>query len=187
MTERPGLTDRQRAAAHTAAEVFDSVAEPSAVPFPLDGDGGPRAGVAAAVSLFSDVVQRIVDGYADLAERAGPAASNGWAGAVGEPITLHGRPGETAVASVWIHNMGSRPVPRIVLRLTRLTAADGTELAAGSAAFEPAELTVGAAASAHAVLTLPIPTGTAPGSYHGHVLGGGEIEAALPVRLVVLL
>lgn len=182
MTERPGLTERQRAAVDTAAKVFASLTEPQAAPFPPVGDHGPRAGVAAAIGLFSDVLQRILDGYAELAERAG---SNGSAGSAGEPITMHARPGETAVATVWIHNMAPRPVPGIALRLTALTAADGTDLAAGSAAFEPAEVTVGAAASAHAVLTLPIPGDVTSGSYHGLVLGNGEIEAALPVRLLV--
>jgi hypothetical protein len=186
MTERPALTERQRAAVDTAAAVFDSLVEPPPVaPFPSDGDGGPRAGVAAAVGLFFDVVQRIVDGYVDLAEQVGAVGSNGSVGSSGEPITLHARPGETAEAPVWIHNMGPRLVRGIALRLTGLTAADGAELKAGPAAFEPGELAVGPAASGQAVLTVPVPTDAAPGSYHGHVLGSGETEAAVPVRLVV--
>jgi len=185
MTERPGLTDRQRAAARTAAEVFDSLAEPPAAPFPRDGDDGPRAGVAAAVGLFSDVVQRIVDGYAELAERAGTVASNGSSGAAGEPIALYGRPGETAAVDVWIHNMGSLPISAMRLHLSALTAADGTEPAAGPASFEPPEPSVGAASSTRAVLALLIADDCAPGIYHGYVLGSGEIEAALPLHLVV--
>jgi hypothetical protein len=86
---------------------------------------------------------------------------------------------------VWLHNLTGDPVAGIRLRLTRLTAHDGTEVDGSAATFEPAEIVVPAQASAHTRLQLLVPAGTATGVYHGHVLAAGLLDTALPARLVV--
>lgn len=189
MTARGGdprdRTDVQRSAIDSAAEVFERFA---AQLDDLDAPGGagvPRAreAVVGAVSLFADVVLRILDGYADLVERGERDASA--ATTDGSPITLRGSPGQRVEAPIWIHNGTDTPVTGVVLRITRLTAPDGAEIASSVASCCPAELDVAATASGHSSLGLTIPAVATGGIYHGHVLATGIRDAALPVRLVV--
>jgi hypothetical protein len=86
---------------------------------------------------------------------------------------------------VWIHNSTTAAVGDVALRMTDLTAHDGARIAASAAAFAPASLHVGPAASRSSSLSVRVPGSAAPGTYVGHVLATGLPGTSLDVRLVV--
>jgi hypothetical protein len=144
-----------------------------------------RAAVARAVDVFADLLQRTFELYADALEEAARAGGAAGSGADGSSLELAGAPGTRAQAPVWIHNSTDRPVSDVELRMTDLTAADGSTIEASTGTFSPSDLTVTAGASAVASLSVSIPPAAAPGTYYGHVLGTGLAGTSLYVRLVV--
>jgi hypothetical protein len=115
---------------------------------------------------------------------AAPRDESGGGGQV--PVTLAGRPGASATASLWVHNIGAVPVSALALRLTALTAEDGATLAGSHGTLHPARVDVDPEASAEVHVTVAVPAGAAPGVYAGHVRGQGlPGTSAVPVRLVV--
>jgi hypothetical protein len=144
-----------------------------------------RASVARALDLYADLVRRSFEGYADLVEQGLATRGVRLGGAGGGPaeLTVEGRTGGRAAATVWLHNGTDRPA-EAVLRLTGLSAHDGPVVPGAAACFEPALARVAPGASAPARLAVDL-EGVAPGVYRGHVLAAGLPDAALPLRLVV--
>ncbi|MBA2323032.1 MAG: hypothetical protein H0V92_03075 [Pseudonocardiales bacterium] len=142
-----------------------------------------RVNVARALDLYSELVRRSFEGYADLMERG--LRMNGVrlnAEDDGTSLTLQGSAdGVRAEGTVWIHNTTDQPAS-VVFRLTDLTAHDGEVVASGSGTFEPAGVIAAPDASVSARLEIAL-DGADPGIYHGHVMAGGLPDAALPVRL----
>jgi hypothetical protein len=149
------------------------------------GFGQLRISVARALDLYTELVRRSFESYADLVEQTLRArgvrlhdAGDGQA-----ELTLQGKQGYQATGTVWLHNESDRPASA-VLRLTGLTAHDGLVLPATAGSFQPAAVHLAPGASVSAGLTLGL-QGAAPGVYRGHVLVSGLPDAALPVRLIV--
>lgn len=200
---RDDLSDVQRRGVTAAMEVFDRlIAELDGVDgrrpradAALDGrDGtGPsdfpqlRAAVARTVDVYAELFRRTVEVYADVVESVlrsdGPAAPA--ADARGAEIALAGSAGGEAVAVVWIHNSTEAPVDAIALRMTDLTAHDGTRIAAASASFAPERLNVGPGGSRSSSLSVRVPRSAPLGTYVGHVLATGLPGTRLAVCLVV--
>ena len=78
-----------------------------------------------------------------------------------------------------------RAVEDIALRMTDLTAHDGARIPASAAAFVPARMDVGAAASRSSSLSVDVPHSAPDGTYVGHVLATGLPGTSLTVSLVV--
>ena len=192
------LTEVQRRGMDAAAQVLEGFLSaleghppPTAGPAGEPGDGPEpgfaqlRTSVARALDLYSDLVRRSFEGYADLVEQRLRARGVGLHGAgpgAGE-LTVRAPAGTTATATVWLHSTTDEPA-RAVLRLTTLTAHDGPAVPATAGRFDPAEARVAPGASVAARLAVEL-AGVAPGVYHGHVLADGLPEAALALRLVV--
>jgi hypothetical protein len=201
---RTDLTELQRRGVATATEVFERLIEE------LDGagrrrpkadaglkdsdDGGPadipalRAAVARTIDVYADLFRRTLELYADVVESvarsAAPAPRE--PDPAGAQVTLAGSPGIEAIATVWIHNTTAAPVEDIALRMTDLTAHDGARIPASAAAFVPARVEVGPAASRSSSLSVQVPDSASEGTYVGHVLATGLPGTSLTVSLVVV-
>jgi hypothetical protein len=191
------LTEVQRRGMDAAAQVIEGFLSaldghqppPSG---PADGPGGSEPGfaqlrtsVARALDLYTDLVRRSFEGYADLVEqslRARGVRLHGADAGQGE-LTVQAASGDTAAGTVWLHNTADEPAAA-GLRLTVLTAHDGPTVPPAAGRFEPAEARIAPGASLAARLRVDL-EGIAPGVYRGHVLAEGLPEAALPLRLVV--
>jgi hypothetical protein len=192
------LTEVQRRGMDAAAQVIegfltalDDHQPPPASPDASPGDGPEpgfaqlRTSVARALDLYTDLVRRSFEGYADLVEqslRARGVRLGGTDPGPGE-LTVRAPAGAIAAATVWLHNTTDEPASA-VLRLTVLSSHDGPTVPAAAGRFDPAEVRIAPGASVAARLALDL-GGVAPGVYRGHVLAGGLPEAALPLRLVV--
>jgi hypothetical protein len=192
------LTEVQRRGMDAAAQVIEGFlsaldGHQPPPPGPADGPGGGpepgfaqlRTSVARALDLYTDLVRRSFEGYADLVEqslRARGVRLQGADAGSGE-LTVQAAAGATAAGTVWLHNTTDEPASA-GLRLTVLTAHDGPTVPAAAGRFDPAEARIAPGASLAARLTLDL-GGVAPGVYRGHVLAEGLPEAALPLRLVV--
>jgi len=192
------LTDVQRRGMETASQVikgFIEFLDVEAPPRPADPDiandqeagfAQLRINVARALDLYTDLVRRSFESYADLVEQTLRARGVQLNGADdGQPgrLTVQGTAGAQATGTLWMHNTTDGPASA-VLRLTDLTAHDGRVVPACAGRFEPPALNVGTGASLSASLTLALGDAE-PGVYLGHVLAGGLPDVALPVRLVV--
>jgi hypothetical protein len=200
--EENRLDDLQRRGAASAAQVFErlmaQIEERGRASSPLnrepDGAGAGagsatglhqiRVAAAAAIDAYADMLQRTFELYADLAEDGARPAGQA-VGADGSRVELAGSPGTCARTTVWAHNSTDGPAVDVTLRLTDLTAHDGTVIAAEAGSFEPVRLTITVGATVSAWLTLAIPPDTPSGRYYGHVLTTGLPEGNAPVRVVV--
>jgi hypothetical protein len=193
------LTDIQRRGMDAASQVvkgFIDFLEVDA-PRPADPDVAPvgdhepgfaqlRSNVARALDLYTELVRRSFESYADLVEqtlRARGVQLNGAKDGQLGHLTLQGAAGARAIGTLWMHNTSDRPASA-VLRLTDLTAHDGLLVPACAGRFEPTAVQAGPGASVSASLALALGD-VEPGVYRGHVLAAGLPDAALPVRLVV--
>jgi hypothetical protein len=199
--ERDLSGTRQRGV-DSAAQVFDRLIEQveelgRARPRPdrglddLDGGTGPAAGIpqvraaaAAAIDMYAELFQRTFELYADLVEStAGP---DGPTPSADRPtVHLAGSPDTCAETTVWAHNTTDAPAGGLTLRLTDLTAHDGTVIRAAASSFAPGRLTIDPGNSASSWLSLAIPADAPEGVYYGYVLATGLPEANAPIRLVV--
>jgi hypothetical protein len=197
---RADLSEVQRRGIATAMDVFDRlIAE-------LDGFdsrrprvdprlGGPdgaepsdfpqlRAAVARTIDVYADLFRRTIELYADVVEsvmRSDGAEADG----KGAEVALAGSRGTKAVAAVWIHNTTTERVDAVALRMTDLTAHDGSRIAASAASFAPERLHVGPGGSRSSSLSVRVPGSAVPGLYVGHVLATGLPWTRLSVCLVV--
>jgi hypothetical protein len=200
---RSDLSELQRRGIATATEVFERLIEE------LDGaerrrpkadadlkesdDGGLadipalRAAFARTIDVYADLFRRTLELYADVVESVARSAAP--AARAPDPtstqVALAGSPGTEAIATVWIHNATAETVQDIALRMTDLTAHDGTSIPAAAGAFAPARLDVGPAASRSSSLSVQVPESAADGTYVGHVLATGLPGTSLTVSLVV--
>jgi hypothetical protein len=160
----------RRAAARAAEEVFERLVAPMA---DVDAPGGAGPGGADLI--------REPDGF-DVLGRVLGRLDGLWGRDGDGPVVVTVAPGGRGEAAVWLHGP-RRPLPRVALRVTRLTSAEGAGI--DGVSLHPAVLDVPAGASVCATLAVQPPEGTAPGSYHGHVLAAGFARAAVPVRVDV--
>jgi hypothetical protein len=195
----PDLTDVQRRGMDSAAQVIEhliGVLGSAPEPPPAEPDRGSaldepdvpdlRRGVARALDLYTDLVRRSFESYADLMEqtlRARGVQLNATEEPRTDPLLIRCARAGRAAVTVWLHNTTTRP-SSTVLRLTALTAHDGQVVPECAGSFTPVELSVGPGVSTSARLTLA-PGDAAPGLYRGHVLAHGLPDTALPVRLLV--
>jgi hypothetical protein len=197
---RADLSEVQRRGIATAMDVFDRlIAE-------LDGFdsrrprvdprlGGPdgaepsdfpqlRAAVARTIDVYADLFRRTIELYGDVVEsvmRSDGAEADG----TGAEVALAASPGTEAVAAVWIHNTTAARVDAVALRMTDLTAHDGSRIGASAASFAPERLHVGPGGSRSSCLSVRVPGSAVPGLYVGHVLATGLPGTRLSVCLVV--
>jgi hypothetical protein len=167
----PDPADVRRAAARAAAEVFERLVAPMADVDAPGGAGPDREPAGVAADVLARVAGVLGAALDALAARDGDG-----------PVVAAVAPGGHGTAAVWLHGTG-RALPGVALRATRLTSADGAEL--DGVTLHPPVLDVPAGGSACATLAVRPPEGTAPGSYHGHVLAAGYGPAAVPVRVDV--
>jgi len=192
------LTEVQRRGMDAAAQVIEGFlsALDGHQPPPADSAAGPgegpepgfaqlRTSVARALDLYTDLVRRSFEGYADLVEQSLRARGVRLHGADPGPgeLTVQAASGATAAGTVWLHNTTNEPASA-VLRLTTLTAHDGPTVPGSAGRFEPAEVRIAPGASVAARLVVDL-EGVAAGQYRGHVLAEGLPEAGLALRLVV--
>jgi hypothetical protein len=193
----PTLTGVQRLGIDAASQVIEGFIDLLAVekttgdpPGPSDGREPSfaqlRVNVARALDLYTELVRRSFEGYADLMEqnlRITGVRLRATDDGAAEPLTLQRTAdGTHASGTVWIHNTTDQPASAD-LRLTDLTAHDGTVVPSDAGRFEPTSVTAAPGASASAQLDIVL-DGIAPGIYQGHVMACGLPEAALPVRLL---
>jgi hypothetical protein len=197
----PTLTDVQRLGMDMASRVMEGFVDRlrwERRPPPDASDGHPvdghepgfaqlRGNVARALDLYSDLVRRSFESYADLVEqrwRTDGVHLGGTSDGRTELLTLRGVVGDTrAAGTVWLHNTTEQPAA-ITLRLTDLTAHDGTVVAAVVGAFEPAAVRLCAGASVPVQLAIAL-ANVAATVYRGYVLADGLPDTALPVELTV--
>lgn len=201
------LTDVQRLGLDAAAEVVRGFADlldgqPPGPPPASDpaGDGKQANGgapvnghepdlaqlrviVARALDLYSDLVRRSFEGYADLMDQTLRSRGVQLDSGPGGLLTLQGAAGVRATATVWMHNTTAQQASAEP-RLTDLASHDGRIVPASAVRFQPAVLTIGPGASTSATVEVALGH-VAPGVYHGHVLARGLPDVALPVRLQV--
>lgn len=142
-----------------------------------------RVIVARALDLYSDLVRRSFEGYADLMDQTLRSRGVQLDSGPGGLLTLQGAAGVRATATVWMHNTTAQPASAEP-RLTSLASHDGRTVPASAARFQPAVLTIGPGASTSATVEVALGH-VLPGVYHGHVLARGLPDVALPVRLLV--
>jgi hypothetical protein len=191
------LTDVQRLGLDAATEVVRGFADLLDIqpPTPDPADGREPANgrepdlaqlrviVARALDLYSDLVRRSFEGYADLMDQTLRSRGVQLDSADGGLLTLQGAAGARATGTVWMHNtteQRSSAEPR----LTDLASHDGRVTPASAGRFQPTVLTIEPGASASATLEMALGN-VAPGVYRGHVLARGLPDVALPVRLLV--
>ena len=138
---------------------------------------------ARALDLYSDLVRRSFEGYADLIDQTLRSRGVQLDSGPGGLLTLQGAAGIRATATVWMHNTTARQASAEP-RLTDLASHDGRIVPASAGRFQPAMLTIGPGASTSATVEVALGH-AAPGVYHGHVLARGLPDVALPVRLLV--
>jgi hypothetical protein len=192
------FTDVQRRGMDAAAQVIeDSLALLDTQPPPPRPRAGPanghepdfaqfRASVARALDLYTEVLRRSFESYADLVEQSLRARGVGLGGGDEDghvELTMQAATGARAAGIVWLHNTTDRPAAA-VLHLTGLTAHDGLVVPGAAASFEPAAVRIGPGASMAARLVVNLES-VAPGVYRGHILAGGLPDAALALRVVV--
>lgn len=200
------LTDVQRLGLDAATEVVRGFADlldsqPPGTPAPdpagdekLANGGEPANGhepdlaqlrviVARALDLYSDLVRRSFEGYADLMDQTLRSRGVQLDSGAGGLLTLQGAAGVRATATVWMHNTTAQPASAEP-RLTDLVSHDGRTVPASAGRFQPAVLTIGPGASTSATVEVALGH-VVPGVYHGHVLACGLPDVALPVRLLV--
>jgi hypothetical protein len=191
------FTDVQRRGLEAASQVIEGflaalgAQQPPAGPGAAEASGQEpgfaqvRATMARALDLYSDLVRRSFEGYADLVEQS--LRVRGVRLHVGDDgpaeLIMQGAAGARAAGTVWLHNTTDKPASA-GLHLTGLTAHDGRVVPGTAASFEPATVLISAGSSVAARLTLLL-DGVGLGLYRGHVLADGLPNAALPVRLLV--
>lgn len=141
-----------------------------------------RSAAARTLDLYGELFQRAFETYADLAQAA---LQPGTDPAPETPLALAGPAGGEATTRLWLHNLSAGAVHDVTLFLTDLTAAGGDRIAAHAADLTPALVYLDPGASVSTVLRFAIPSGTATGLYHGHVLSPALPASALGVRLAV--
>jgi hypothetical protein len=196
----PTLTGVQRLGVDTASQVIEGFIDLLAVdkatevghpPGPATGREPSfaqlRGNVARALDLYTELVRRSFESYADLMEqglRVTGVRLQATDDGAAEVLTLQRTADGTRVSgTVWIHNTTDQAASAD-LRLTDLTAHDGTVVPSGAGRFEPTAVTAAPGASVSARLEIML-DGVAPGIYQGHVMACGLPEAALPVRLLL--
>jgi hypothetical protein len=205
MTPDDPLTELQLRGIAVASEVFDRLAadlgggsagrngsEPrlraggGATADPI-GQQQLRTAAARMIDLFAGLFQQTFETYVELAQSIvqPPSADVAMSAGGCTALSLSGRAGRNAAATVWIHNPTPEPVGEVVLRLTELTAHTGARIDASLARFVPGTLGVVAGATVSSLLSLTIPPRTPPGIYYGHVLAAGLPSAGLPLGVVV--
>jgi hypothetical protein len=201
------LTDVQRFGLDAATEVVRGFADlfdsqppgpppgPDPVGYEKPANGGEPANghepdlaqlrviVARALDLYSDLVRRSFEGYADLMDQTLRSRGVQLDSGSGGILTLQGAAGVRATATVWMHNTTAQPTSAEP-HLTDLASHDGRMVPASAGRFQPAVLTIGPGASTSATVEVALSHVT-PGVYHGHVLASGLPDVALPVRLLV--
>jgi hypothetical protein len=158
------------------------------------GNGGGRPGTAdrrVQLRRARADAERVLDAYGDWARQLLDGVFGLAEGEPGAEVLVLGpvAPGATTEAHLWLHAPSGRVTAAADLRATTLTAHDGSEVAAGAITFDPPAVGPAGNGDGQAPstrVTVSVPAGTAPGSYHGHVLAHGLPEIALAVRLEVV-
>jgi hypothetical protein len=169
-----------------------AVAPPRTQPRGPNGNGGAgvgdlRGAVGRLSDLYSDVLQRTFDAYADLLEeraRAGPHLDGGPEGTVRVEIVPAGGDRDGS-GELWLGNATELPTGVLRLVATGLVSADGCLLTA-STLLEPAVVdSLAPGAVTRVALSIKVGSGARPGYYHGYVLVPEVPGEALPLTVLV--
>jgi hypothetical protein len=173
------------------------------VPMPIStfepspaGTAGPaqelrrlRADAERLIELYGDWTRALLDGFTELAEGRG-----GTDRLVAGPVAA----GTGATTTAWLHLLDGAGIPEAPLFATDLVAHDGVVLAGTAVSFDPSTLGARAHTSDTAApgertagptevrVTVTVPAGAAPGTYHGTVLATGLPEVHLALRVDVV-
>jgi hypothetical protein len=145
----------------------------------LDGElRRVRMDAERLADLSVEVFDRMVVVARRLAEQNGSAN--------GEPggVSLHVRPGHTASAQVWLHNVSSDDHPAPTLFCTPLTAPDGSRIPETDVVVGLASEPIAAWNSRGVVVTVHAPE-SASGLYRGWLLSDADPDSAIAVRVEV--
>ncbi len=179
------MADIQAEGLRAAGELLERVLE-------RDGDGAAPREPAAGRDYTT-----LLDAWAMLLQRyaaalSGPGAGESTtvaldSGAVGPPVRIEIRGGESTVAEIWLHNGKSSPAGPLVLRCGTLSTPDGSELDGALVQFEPRAVEQLPARSSRGVLVSLRPDGMLrPGSYRGTIQAAGAPALWLPLEVVIV-
>jgi hypothetical protein len=169
-----------------------AVAPPRPEPRGTNGNGRASVGdlrgaVGRLTDLYSDVLQRTFDAYADLLEeraRVGPHLDGGPEGTVRVEITPGGGDREGS-GELWLGNATDVATGALRMVATDLVNADGC-IPAASVVLDPAVLDpLAPGAAARIAVSITIGSGADAGFYHGYVLVPELPGEALPLTLLV--
>jgi hypothetical protein len=147
-----------------------------------------RADAERVVELYADFTRMLVDGAASLAEQAaGLPATNGRAAGADVLVLGPASAGATTTTTAWLHVLDGPTAPPAPLHASDLLSHAGAVVKATSVRCTPDHLDTSTARQAAEVrVTVTVPKGTAPGTYHGHLLATGLPEVVLALRLEVV-
>jgi hypothetical protein len=150
-----------------------------------------RADAERLVELYAEWTRMLVDGAASLAEQAaGISPSAGSPEGEPAPSALVLGPasaGATTTTSAWLHVLDGPAAAPAALHATALVAHDGAAVPGSACTCTPAVLETSAARTTSEIrVSVRVPDGTRPGTYHGHLLADGLPEVALALRLEVV-
>jgi hypothetical protein len=149
-----------------------------------------RADAERFVELYADFARMLVDGAASLAEQAGgiPVTANGHGPATDVLVLGPASAGATTTSSAWVHVLDGPASVAAPLHASDLVAHDGAVVKGRAVHCEPDHLDTSAArTTAEVRVAVKVPKGTAPGTYHGHLLATGLPEVVLALRLEVVV
>jgi hypothetical protein len=162
-------------------------------PLATSDDGEPdasfaqlRAAVSRTVDLYVELFQRTFESYAEMIEttlRRRGVSVTGSTDARGDDLVLDRVDDEAAVhGTLFVHNFSGATAGPLRVRLSDLSAHDGSTISRSEVDVEPASLdTVADGTTARVDIRIDV-TGARAGTYHGHAFAG---EGVLPVRVVV--
>jgi hypothetical protein len=147
-----------------------------------------RAEATRSMDSVLEMARRLFESSLDLADSAvrrpnlaawmtnAPAA---------DTLAVHVAPGDSATATVWVHQREGVAIAKVRLAITPLRSARGEEPLV-TAAFDPGSLLDVQPGESRAVhLHLDVSAECRPGTYWGLVLAEGMADLALPLRLDV--
>jgi hypothetical protein len=141
-----------------------------------------RGDAERMLELWGEWIRLLLDAAADSAESA-VKPTNGRADHL---LLGPAKPGTRPAGRAWLHVLDGPPTAAANLTATAFTAHDGSAIEGSAITFDPPTLDTFALRSSQEIaVTVDVPTGTAPGIYHGHILATGLPELSLAVRIEV--
>lgn len=163
---------------------------PASTPGAADGApetelvGEMRANVGRLMDLYGQLFERTFEAYVDLVgRRRGESRID--AGAT-DDVQVEAAAGSVAAGDLWLHNHLDEPVPPMSLRVSSMTAGDGSTVDAAQVSLEPSTVTLGPRETARVSVEVKVPEDATPGVYRGFVLIQDQPDQAQTLTLTVV-